>query len=67
MDADYTAVSQVITFPTAETRVSVAVPVINDNIYELGENFTAMISEVTNDTLVTVTEPLTTVQIISKS
>ncbi len=64
-NADYIAVSRVITFPAAETNVTVPVLITNDLLYELDENFTAMISEIEDDTFVIVTEPLTTVQIIN--
>ncbi len=61
--ADYSSTSQIITFPAGETRITVPVPITSDSLFEEDEFFTAMISEVTDETFVRVTEPVTEVQI----
>ena len=41
---DYTATSQTVTFAPSETSRIVMVPIINDNVYEGLEQFTAQLS-----------------------
>ena len=62
---DYTAVTQTITFPAADSSFTVPVPITDDDLFELNEFFTARISETVDNPSVDIL-PLgdtTTVQI----
>lgn len=60
-NADYTATSRVITFPASETTLIVPIPIMDDDVVEPEEFFTAMISEVTDESDVEITRDMTQV------
>ena len=41
---DYTATSQPVTFRPSDTLLNVTVPITDDNVYELQETFSAMLT-----------------------
>ena len=41
---DYTATSQPVTFRPSDTVLNVTVPITDDNVYELQETFSAMLT-----------------------
>jgi len=48
---DYTAVNRSITFAPQQTRVTVTIPIVNDNLSELNERFNLILSNPVNTTL----------------
>ena len=46
-------------------RQTVSVPITNDDVYELNEIFDAVISEITDDFDVEITQPMSAVEILN--
>ena len=64
-DEDYIAVSQTVIFEASVNCQTVSVPITNDDIFELNEIFNAVISEITDDPDVEITQPMSAVEILN--
>lgn len=62
MNGDYIRTSEIITFSGGTQRHNVTVPIVNDGIFEILEDFSATLT--TSDERIILVEPLATVEIV---
>ena len=61
--SDYTGLAQTLTFDRDTTSITIPVSILNDDIQESVEDFTALLTTNEDPTVVMFTTPSTTVQI----